>query len=910
MLRQPDFIKIQFDKIMFNIIRKIFLLGVLIAGSVFAQSDISVFTGKVSDEKGNPLISASVVIKENNNGSYTDKNGVFKIQNKPGSFTVEITFLGFEKRTDRIVLEKGKTLEKKYALISTSFEIGGIQVTADNRFIPIAPETKTTVTSADIEHMQASSLNDVLKFAPGVETTNPDLKSPEKAVIRGGDPLGTQIVLDGIPMSNNANMQYGIGTVNGNSGIDLRSIPAENIKEVEIVRGIPSAKYGDLADGLLIVKTKAMAEPFRAKYKYNPNVNEFNFSGGFNVGSWTLNGNLNIAANDYDKRVSGDGYTRFAGQVSAEYESEEYGFKNILYATRALDETKEKPQDETKNSWYNRDMNLKYTGNFSYRFSSFSSFDADFSASYTHQDTYQQTVVSRDNTVISGRLDEGAQLGRIVFGSYLGKKWIKGEVWNLYANLSYNFRFFTADYLHSWTAGANWRNDFNKGDGIIFDPLFPPSVTSSGTQRLRTYDELPAYNILSLFAEDKITGNFFKPFTLQIGARYETYRPKGINLKGLFGGGDFIESYNGSFFNPRINFSYNLAEKTQVRLSFGVTSKSPPMGMMFAQKKYYDIIDTVSVVNAAYPDSNFALISTYIREVGNQTLKGYKQKKYELSIDQQIGGMGFSLTGFINNSDNMFESQAVPAIFYKKSFPNYPDFSTYSIKDTVVDDIYQYQNKGWMKIRGVEFTLRTERIPIINTVFNFDASYTYDENGIEGGSYFSAASRYISDLGMYVIPQYNQYVTFHKNLLLNYKFEIQAKSLGIWLTVHVQQKLIDISGRTGFDDTLATGYFNQKGELISIPDNERASAKYEKLRMKIQKVELNDVDKPNRFLFNVRVSKSLWQGASVSFYVNNFFNYRPLFASQRQDPSNPVYERLNPEIFYGIEFGTSLGDIL
>ena len=895
---------------MLKIFRNIFLFFIVAVVRISAQSDVSIFTGNVTDEAGNPLVYASVVIKENNNGASTDKNGTFKILNKPGNYTVEVIFLGFEKVTDKITLSGGKSLHKDYKLISTSFEIGGIQVTANNQFIPISPETKTTVTSAEIEHMQASSLNDVLKLIPGVETTNPDLKSAEKASIRGGDALGTQIIMDGVPVTNNANMNSNIGYANGNTGVDLRSIPAENIKEVEIVRGIPSAKYGDLTDGVMIVKTKAFAEPARLKYKYNPNVNEFNLSGGFKLGSWVLNGNFNLAANDRDVRVTGDGYTRFAGQLTTQLETEDYGIKNIIYVTRALDETKEKPEDAVKTSWYNRDLNIKYTGNFSYRFSSFESIDADISASYTNQDSYEQKVVSRDNTVISGRLDEGTQVGNIVFGSYLGKKWVKGDMWNLYTNLSYNFRFFTDELLHSWTAGVNWRNDFSKGDGVVFDPMFPPSVTASGTARLRTYDELPAYNILSLFAEDKITGNIFRPFTLQFGARYEVYRPKNLNLKGLFGNGDFIESYNGSFFNPRLNFSYNLFEKTQIRLSVGVTSKSPPMGMIFAQKKYYDIIDTVSVINPAYPDSNFALISTYIRNVGNEYLKGYKQNKYEISVDQQIGSVGFTLTGFINNSEKMFGTLTIPEFFYKKSFYAYPNLTTSNVKDTLLDVVYQYNNLNFTKASGLEFSFRTERIPVINTVFKFDASYIYDESGVEGGSYFGTAAINSTKLGMKVIPRFNSYISFNKNLLFNYKFEIQAKSLGMWLTVHIQQKLLDIDGRKGYDDTLATGYYTQKGDLVVIPENERGLEKYSELKRKIQAIELNDVDRPNRFLFNIKVSKSLWQGGAVSFYVNNFFNYRPLFSSQRNDPTNPVYTRLNPEIFYGIEFGTSLGGIL
>ncbi|HEX2960503.1 MAG TPA: TonB-dependent receptor, partial [Ignavibacteriales bacterium] len=567
-----------------------------------AQSGFTILKGKVTDEKGEALSFASVVLKETNNGSVTDNNGSYSILAKAGTYTLEVSFVGYEKITEKVTLG-GRTVVKNFRIKSTSFLIGGIEVVANNEFIPVTPETKTTVSSGEIEHIQAASLNDVMKLTPGVETTNPTLNSVEKASIRGGDALGTQIVLDGVPVTNNANMQVGIGYSTANSGIDLRSIPAENIKEVEIIRGIPSAQYGDLADGLMIVKTRSTAEPFRAKYKYNPQINELNFSGGLPWGSWIFNGNMNLASSDRDVRIEGDGYTRIAAQVSAERETGEFSIKNIIYLTRSIDEMKEKPEYASREAWYNRDLNLKYTGSFSRSFNSFSSFNLNMSASYTRQNSHNQAVVSRDNAVITDRTFEGTGAGRIVFGSYLGEKWIKGDVWNLYADANYNFRFFTDDLLHSWVAGINWRDDFNKGEGIIFNPLFPPSA-SIPAPRLRRYDELPQYNIVSLYAEDRITGRLFKPFTLQLGLRYEVYRPNGFNIKGLIGKGDLIESFNGSFPNPRINFSMSLSEDMQIRLSYGVTSKAPPMGMIFAQNKYYDIVDTVSVVNPAYADSN------------------------------------------------------------------------------------------------------------------------------------------------------------------------------------------------------------------------------------------------------------------------------------------------------------------
>ncbi|MDP3150107.1 MAG: TonB-dependent receptor [Ignavibacteria bacterium] len=883
---------------------KLFCLLIIAIGiQSFAQSNVGTLTGIITDEKGDPLPFANVLLKETNNGAIADNHGKYKIISRPGEYTVQVSYIGYERTSTKIVIQENRILDKSFTLKSTSFEIGTIVVVAQSDFIPTTPETKTTVSASEIEHIQASSLNDVMKLTPGVETTNPTLNNSEKAQIRSGDALGTQIILDGIPISNNANMQIGIGQSSANSGIDLRSIPAENIKEVEIIRGIHSVQYGDLTDGLLLVKTSAVAESPKAKVKYNPQLYEMNLSSGVALSDWVLNGNFNVASSERDIRVQGDGYTRIAAQVSVEKDDEDYNLKNIIYLTRAFDEYKEKPGYALKEAWYNRDINLKYTGNFSKYYDSFNKLAVSLSISYTKQNSYSQQLVSRDNIVISNRLDEGTQEGRIVFGSYLGKKNIHGDVWNLYSDINYNYKFFTGDYLHGWIVGITYRNDFNKGEGIIFDPLFPPSVSTT-TPRLRSYNDIPDYSILSFYSEDKITGVFFRPFTLQFGFRYEVYRPDGINLKGLIGKGDLIESHNGSFLNPRITFSMNLTKDTQIRLGYGVTSKSPPLGMIFAQAKYYDIIDTVSVVNPQYPDSNFSLVSTFIRQQANENIKGYTQRKYEISLDQQFDFFGISVTGYINKTTGMFQSFNEPTLYYKRTFPSWPDQTSQLITRTYLDTYAQYSNNGWMNVQGIEASLTTKQIPLLNTVVKIDGAYIYEENGTSSGYYFSSP-RNVSSLNAEVMPIYTSIENYSKDLLINYRFEIQAKSLGIWLTIHLQQKLIEISGRRKYEDTLAVGYFSAADGIVLIPESERSDPKYSAIERTIQPYDLLDEDKPNKWLLNLKVSKSLWKGAAISFYVNNFLNNRPLYKSRRSSASAPVYERRNPDIFYGIDLSTT-----
>jgi len=368
----------------------------------------------------------------------------------------------------------------------------------------------------------------------------------------------------------------------------------------------------------------------------------------------------------------------------------------------------------------------------------------------------------------------------------------------------------------------------------------------------------------------------------------------------LWGKGDLIESKNGSFLNPRLNFSTNLFEKTQLRLSYGITTKSPPMGMIFAQDEYFDIIDTVSVVDPVQPEKNFSIISTYVKQSANPLLKAYKQDKYEVSLDQQIGSVGFSFTGFINNSNNMFRSLNSPTVFYKYSFPQWPIQTVKTPSDTLLETYPQYVNDGYTRTSGVEFSFSTARIPVINTVFRFDASYYYERRGSESG-YYLGSKRFVKAMNLSAIPMYRDYETYSKNLLINYRFDIQAKSLGIWLTLHIQQQLIEIDGRNNYDDILPIAYFTQYNELIFIQEVERNLPKYQELKRSVELFELNEEDRPNIWLFNLKVSKSLWQGTSVSFFVNNFFNNRPMYMLKRRSPSLPSFERRNPPIFYGME---------
>lgn len=60
-----------------------------------------------------------------------------------------------------------------------------------------------------------------------------------------------------------------------NKGVDMRSISTDDIESVEIVRGIPSAEYGNLTSGLVNIKRIRKSTPFTARFKQMNTVSFF-----------------------------------------------------------------------------------------------------------------------------------------------------------------------------------------------------------------------------------------------------------------------------------------------------------------------------------------------------------------------------------------------------------------------------------------------------------------------------------------------------------------------------------------------------------------------------------------------------------------------------------------------------------
>lgn len=848
--------------------------------------------GSVRDKSGEPLIGANVIVKENRFGAATNKLGKYSIHKlKPGKYTIEASFIGFKKEKKEVVVKRGEITSVDFYLESTAFYIGAIEVVGTTELIPTDASTKTVISGAEIEHFQASSIGDVLDLVPGVQkTSNPGLSKTSQVAIRGEErdklsALGTLIMVDGIPVSNNANLQFekwtsGItGPSNVGGGVDLRTIPADNIESIEVIRGLPSVRYGDVTAGVINVRTKTGIQPHRLKFKNNPDTRELNLGGGRNLGLTGLSYNLNAAQSERDIRKKGDEYIRLTGQVVFSRDFFDYKLNTNwkLYGQRIFDEEQPKG-DVYKTRNYNRGYSLQsaYWGRY-VSIVDIENFNYNAYINFRRENSMKSRLVQSDLRILPS--------GDTV-STYLGRVETRGNEWQIGGRLEWERLYLTGDFIHKILVGSDFQYEANTGEGVLIDTLFNYYGVESGRLPYR-FDDIPGQVLASIYAEDRVTGNLGIDFNAVIGFRYEIYRPYGINLSGLIGKGDFVKSHQGSFFNPRVNLIAFLSDFNQIRLSFGTTSKSPAMSYIYPPptvSKWRNPLESKVV---------FFRLNTR-----NPELKGYKETQYEISYDHRFGNLvGTSLSAYYKHRKQDPGGQVIPLFFYteinNKSYLYYID--KYSIQ----------QNVGWSISKGIEFTMRSSKIKPLNMEFQVVGSYNFVKRGSNAWFFDATPDQSLGRFPNYKVPGvpidtligfvYDASMYWSDRLILNYYLKYTHPILGLWVTLRAEHTIFERNRNYNFEP-INYSVITDSVKLSTV----RIAREWDE---RIKK-------KPYKWLFNINISKSLFKGAEVSFYVNNFLDDPAIHRYQYTYNPNDITEEIrNPSLFYGIEFSMVVDEI-
>src|ERR1017187_10014438 len=420
--------------------------------------------------------------------------------------------------------------------------------------------------------------------------------------------FGTLIIVDGSPVSNNANLQFtqrsdaALGISNMGAGIDLRTIPADNIESIEVITGLPSVRYGDFTEGIINVHTKLGPAPNRLKIKNNPEVTEGTFRSGTLLGESGLNYSLNVAHDERNIRLIGDEYYRFTGEtvLSNNFFDNQLNNNIKLNLQTVLDnENPTGDLQQIKNYNHGFVLDLSTWGNFKPT-DGVSNLEYSLDVNMNRENSMKSHLVQSPLRIVNGD----------TLASYVGHEQTIGVAWNLNGRIEWSRIFYTGDIIHKFLIGSQ-----------------------------------PQFNA--------ITGHLLFDYNMVLGFRYEMYRPDKFNLSGLWGKGDLVESHQGTFFNPRFSLMVYLSQDNQLRLSAGTTSKSPPMSTLFPPAFYYNWRNPLD-----------STINYFHYDVRVPDLKGYREAQYELSFDQKISNkLGFTLSGYYRKRTGQPEPETIPLFF-------------------------------------------------------------------------------------------------------------------------------------------------------------------------------------------------------------------------------------------------------
>jgi iron complex outermembrane recepter protein len=222
------------------------LLGLLLLFCLGASAQKTV-SGKVKDEKGNPLGGISVKVKNSNRGTTTAADGSFSIQLKEGE-VLEVSGVGFATQE---YSPTGGDIDISMQPAALAQE--GVVVLGSRRAGRVKLETTAPVDVISVSQVSQPTgrmdITSILNYAAPSFNYNKQSGSDgadhvDLATLRGLGPDQTLVLVNGKRRHQTSFVAVFGTRGRGNSGTDLNALPASMIDRVEILRDGASAQYG------------------------------------------------------------------------------------------------------------------------------------------------------------------------------------------------------------------------------------------------------------------------------------------------------------------------------------------------------------------------------------------------------------------------------------------------------------------------------------------------------------------------------------------------------------------------------------------------------------------------------------------------------------------------------------------
>lgn len=775
--------------------------------------------------------------------------------------------------------------------------------------------TASVIKKHAMAHLQPSSFSDLLELLPGGRSKDPVLNAPNTISLREAGTmsgysttsLGTSFVIDGAPISTNANRQYVSGAWDGaatsrdfvNSGVDMRTISTDDIESVEIVRGIPSVEYGDLTSGLVKIERRRGGNSLNTRLKADMGSKLFYLAKGFD---WTKRRlTLNLSADWLDAKADPrnrlENYKRLtlSARLNKRWTTTRLNSSlavNLDYSG-SFDNEKVDPDlnnhvEDSYKSEYNRwalavNGDLKNRSHSSWWKSLRLSFNTSYSRDFIRRTGLVQLsrTMAAPNTTVDGETD-----GVILPYKYVATHEVDGRPLSLFAKVAAEFQIPSEKIVNSLLVGAEWRSDRNFGHGQLYDvtrPLYPSSIAT----RPRDLASIPSEVIASLFAEEHVViplGKSRVDLTAGVRAAQMLNLDRGYAMRGRW------------YADPRLNLALSLPRffvgetPVTVRLLGGVGehTKMPTIEQLYPDAAYIDLIQlNYFHENVAYRRIN---LRTYVVDVTNKSLTPARNLKLETGFDVSVGGNRLSVTLFRENMTSGFRSQTSYRPYEYKLYDASGVDATALTSQPSLDDMpytlvadmrgySQYTNGSQTLKEGVELTLSTVRLPVVLTRLTVSGAWfrttyrnsqveTYRPSVVINGSQLQLVGYYKDDGGR-VNQLMNTNFTFDTDVpKLRLGFSLTAQCM--WFTLSRQLRV------SNFPDY----YMDESGEF----HDWKSGDEHDSRLVYLVRDNTESFYRTNRVPFSMNVNfkvtkKLLGDRMNVALFCNKLWDYNPSYKS-------------------------------
>lgn len=891
------------------------LLSILMLFGVSAYGrDSGTYTIKavILDKTGEPLSGATMQLVQSGLWGISGKDGEVEIRNVPRlPVAYKVSMLGYKdvegeicldgKDNVRILMEE-ESLSMREVVVVAQAGQGG-------------ESTTSIIGRQALDHLQATSLKDILQLLPGgVSMKNPSLTSPGQFKVRtlasdDNATFGAAIIINGMPVSTNANMNTGLGLSSissGNSGADLRSIATDDIESVEIIRGVASAEYGDVSSGVMIVNKRIGVSDLNMKARIMPGIMQLHAAKGFDIKSA---GSLNISA-DYargtsDPRFLTDKYNR--GLLSLAHR------KTLLDKTWTLTtnidlsytgEWKGADPDEPeamKKFFSSRDafsLRLSHNGMLKLDKALARTLKYDVALSLASDRIFNDRLVSVGSGAILDATKDGMYEGTPYPSSYETLSGTKSNPVMYWAKFSDLFYLNVGNMSNRFNVGTEWKIEGNRGIGQYDKTL---KFKAFAQDRIRRFCDIPYMNQISAYVEDNVVLTFserrYPNITGQAGVRWTVVQPwRNERMMAL---------------SPRLNIAVNPERYLSLRLGYGISEKVPSLQDLYPSPDYYDFYN----MSVSDGQKSYYLYSTRVFDNKPVSIKTMRGTKYELGFDVRLdNGMSFSVVGYhekvsrgfgINNSEwktLVFDVWNAADVTFTGQKPIY-DQQNPSRRDTVLYNLIRPGNPISRRNRGIEFDFNFGKINATNTSFYLSGAWSETRSSSSNLGYKLPVGEARNYGPVYVVYPESSY-SFSENRRFSATLRVVQHIPVIRFIVSASAQCIlyeyDHEVSSG---TRPLGYI-YGSEYIKFTEDQLDDIEFKfhgyMLKDQIFDTRISNVPVtwPAIWCLDMRVTKEIGDKAGFSFYANNVLFSQPW---QSNSVSVSKVERNGGLFSYGLE---------